>query len=250
MAIKKNLVDKVYKLTREAAPLSFMLPTRNTSRFPLLWFDEKNRVNRALRYARNQKSIFEDEQDGNAIIEPIIFEDGFLRVPSTNPILQEFLHHHPLNGKKFVEVNDEKDASDVVEKINMEVDALVEAKNLTIEQVETIGRVVLGRDVTKTSVPELRRDILVFARREPETFLNIISDPLLKLQAKVRIFFENKLLSFRNNKKDVFFSTSSKKNKMMTVGFNEDPFTSIVSYFQTEDGVEDLKFLENLLEME
>ena len=32
-------VDKVYKLTRNAAPLSFMLATRHTRRFPLLWFD-------------------------------------------------------------------------------------------------------------------------------------------------------------------------------------------------------------------
>ena len=50
-------------------------------RFPLLWFDEEKGENRALRYARNQKSPFEDEQDGNAIVEPVIFEDGFLRVP-------------------------------------------------------------------------------------------------------------------------------------------------------------------------
>ena len=32
-------VDKVYKLTRNAAPLSFMLATRHTRRFPLMYFD-------------------------------------------------------------------------------------------------------------------------------------------------------------------------------------------------------------------
>jgi len=41
MTKQAQFVDKVYKLTREAAPLSFMLPTRNSKRFPLLWFDEK-----------------------------------------------------------------------------------------------------------------------------------------------------------------------------------------------------------------
>ena len=52
-----------------------MLPSRNTKRYPLLWFDEDKGVNRPLRYAINQKTPFEDEQDGNAIVEPIIFED-------------------------------------------------------------------------------------------------------------------------------------------------------------------------------
>jgi len=74
---KTQFVDKVYKLKKEAAPLSFMLPTRNSRRFPLMWFDEEKGENRALRYARNQRSPFEDEQDGNAIVEPVIFEDGF-----------------------------------------------------------------------------------------------------------------------------------------------------------------------------
>ena len=46
-----------------------------------MYFDERQELNRALRYARNQKSPFEDEQDGNAIVEPIVFEDGFLSVP-------------------------------------------------------------------------------------------------------------------------------------------------------------------------
>ena len=105
--MKKNqkFVDKTYKLKRDAAPLSFMLASRHTKRYPLLWFDENTGENRALRYSRNQKSVFEDEQDGNAILEPIIFEDGFLNVPKNNQVLQKFLTLHPQNGIKFEEVN-------------------------------------------------------------------------------------------------------------------------------------------------
>ena len=76
-----------------------------------------------------KKSPFEDEQDGNVIVEPIVFEDGFLTVPRTNQVLQKFLHYHPLNGKKFEEVNNEKDAAEVVEALNVQVDALIEAKS-------------------------------------------------------------------------------------------------------------------------
>jgi hypothetical protein len=45
------------------------------------------------------------------------------------------------------------------------------------------------------STAELRRDILIFARQEPRDFLNIINDPELNYQAKIRQFFENKLLA-------------------------------------------------------
>jgi len=83
-------VDKVYKL-KIGNPLSYTLASRNHPRFPLMWFDEKKQQNRPLRYAVNQKSPFEDEQDGNAIIEPIVFEDGFLSVQRTNPVKSKFI---------------------------------------------------------------------------------------------------------------------------------------------------------------
>jgi len=186
-------IDKLYKL-KTGNPLSYTLASRNHPRFPLMWFDEKNNQNRALRYSVNQKSPFEDEQDGNAIIEPIIFEDGFLRVPRTNPVLQQFLHYHPLNGNIFMEVDKEKDASAEVEDLNVEVDALIEARQLTLDQIETLTRVLFGKDPSTVSTAELRRDILVYAKTDPKGFLNVLNDPELRFQAKVRLFFENKLL--------------------------------------------------------
>lgn len=105
---KTDFVDKVYKLTGNKQPLSFMLPSKSTKRFPLLYFDDSTGLNRPLRYAVNQKSPFEDDQDGNYILEPIIFEKGMLFVPRNNQVLQSFLHYHPLNGTTFIEVNKKK----------------------------------------------------------------------------------------------------------------------------------------------
>ena len=244
---KAKTVDKVYKLTRGAAPLSLMLPTRNSRRFPLFYFDEEKGENRALRYARNQKSPFEDEQDGNVILEPIIFEDGMLVVPRTNPVLQSFLHYHPLNGTKFVEVDDEKDAQEDVENLNIEVDALIEARQLPIDMLESVSRVLFGKDTSRVSTAELKRDILVFAKNEPEEFLLVLSDPSLKLQGDVQLFFDKGLLSFRKNKKEVWYNTSSNKTRMLTVPFGEEGMQSVASYLSSDDGIESLKTLENLM---
>jgi hypothetical protein len=243
MKPKTVSTDKVYKL-KNGSPLSYTLASRNHPRFPLLWFDEEKNVNRALRYSVNQKSPFEDEQDGNAVVEPIIFEDGLLRVPRTNPVLQEFLHYHPLRNVSFEEVDKERDASQEMEYLNYEVDALIEARQLTIEQLETVTRVMFGKDPSMISTAELKRDVLVFAKMNPIEFLNIINDPMLKFQDKVRQFFENKLLQFRNNEKEVWFNTPTNKKKMMSIAFGEDPYEAVSLYLKSDEGIEAMKMLE------
>lgn len=247
--MKKNVtpVDKIYKLVGKASPLSYTLPSRNNRRYPLLWFDEENNVNRPLRYAVNQKSPFEDEQDGNAIVEPIIFENGFLRVPKNNPVLQEFLHYHPLNGRTFTEVNYEKDAAQEVESLSAEVDALIQARQLSVEQLETVCRVLFGKDPARYTSAELKRDVLLFAKKSPRDFLNILNDPMLQLQSNVHMFFENKLLTFRNGHKEVWFNTNSNKKKMLTVPYGEDPYFTVANFLKTDEGIDALKMLENSL---
>lgn len=239
--------DKVYKLLI-GNPLSYTLASRNHARFPLMWYDEKKNQNRPLRYAVNQKSPFEDEQDGNAIIEPIVFEDGFLRVSRTNPVLQEFLHYHPLSGVIFTEVDDEKEAAEEVQDLDLEIDALVEARSLSIDEIEMLTRVMFGKDPSVISTAELKRDILVFAKSDPKGFLSILRDPDLTFQAKVMRFFEEKLLALRNNDKEVWFNTPTNKKKMLSVPFGEDPYEIAGQFLKSDDGLDALKMLETILE--
>tara|TARA_R100001463_G_scaffold27665_1_gene63962 strand:+ start:391 stop:1134 length:744 start_codon:yes stop_codon:yes gene_type:complete len=245
MKKREKFVDKIYKLTRNEAPLSYLLPTRHTNRFPLLEFNEETGSNRELRYARNQKSIYVDEQDGNAVIEPIIFEDGFLSVRKTNQVLQKFLAAHPLNGKRFEEVNYERNASKEVEVLTAEVDALIEARKMTIDQMEEIHRVLYSSNTDTLSSAELKRDILLFAKTEPIDFLNIISDPLIKLQSQVQKFFNAGLLMQNGSK--VNFNTKSNKKRLLSVPNGEDVNLTVASYLQSDDGIEALKLLEKTL---
>lgn len=240
--------NKVYKL-KQGTPLSYTLASRNHPRFPLMWYDEKNNINRALRYASNQNSPFEDEQDGNAIIEPIIFEDGFLSVPKTNPVLQAFLHYHPLNGISFAEVDKEKDAAAEVEDLNVQVEALIQARQLNIEMIEMLTRVMFGKDPSTTSTAELKRDLLVFAKTEPREFLNILNDPELTFQAKISSFFEKKLLVLRNQDKEIWYNTSTNKKKMMSIPFGEEPYDAAGYFLKSDDGLDALKMLEAISDL-
>ena len=243
--MKNALKDRIYRLTSQATPLSFMLAARNTRRSPLMYWDGK--VNRPLRYSPNQKTPFEDDQDKNVILEPIVFEDGFLNVPRTNPVLQEFLSFHPGNGGVFVEVDTAKDAAKEVKELNYEVDALIAAKDMNIRMAESICRTLLGADVSRMSTAEIRRDLLVYARQHPQDLLNALDDPGLQIKDIASQAMQQGLLQFRNQKRDVYFNLPKNKKRMMAIPFNEEPMGAISSFFQTDEGIEVHMMLEKKL---
>tara|TARA_R100001443_G_scaffold28495_1_gene41665 strand:- start:2421 stop:3164 length:744 start_codon:yes stop_codon:yes gene_type:complete len=245
MKKKKELKDRVYKLKNDKQPLSFTLNSRNTRRKPLLHFDGTH--NRPLRYASNQKSPFEDEQDSNAVLEPVIFEDGMLFVAKTNPVLQEFLHYHPDNGVMFEEIDKEADAQKEVEYLEIESKAFKQASELTIDQMETLARVYLDLDTRILTTSELKRDVILFARNNPVDFLDAINDPMLELQDTVVKIFEKGLLSLRNNGKDVYYNLKTKKTKLLMVPFGEDHIQTVAGFFQRDEGVEIYKAFQDML---
>ncbi len=236
-------MDKIYILKKKSSPLTYMLASRNTHRASLLHFDGKSQ--RALRYARNQKSPFEDEQDGNVILEPIVFVDGALSVPKTNPVLQHFLSIHPGYGSVFEEVNTENDASSDIEKLSSELDAQIAARDLSVDMLEAVARVLLGSRVEKMSTAELKRDVFVYARKNPRMFLEMLNDPMLQLQNTCAKFFEHDLLRLKNKGRDVYYNLPSNKKKLLTVPFGEEYVYIVASFMQTDEGIEVMRLLEN-----
>jgi len=238
--------SKIYKLKGNKAPLMFMLNSRNSIRNPLLYFDGKR--NKALRYAKNQASPFQDEQDGFAIVEPVIFEDGMLYVPETNPVLQEFLEYHPGKNKIYVEVDNEKDATVDVENLDYELEAQIVARELDFDILETIARVVLSMNVDKMTSAEIKRDVRVFARNKPKDFLDAINDPLLVIQNKCSKFFNEGIIQMRNKGKDVYYNLPTNKKKILTVPYGEDKLHALSVYMQTNEGMEVMEVLEKHME--
>ncbi len=242
--MKTELKDKVYVLKSQTTPLSYMLNSRNTRRAPLLYFDEEKGINRPLRYARNQKSPFEDEQDDNAILEPIVFEDGFLSVPKNNPVLQRFLSLHPGINKIYEEVNTEKDASKEVASLDSQLDAEIAAKELEIDMIENIARLLMDSTVDKLTSSELRRDVRLYDRQNPIEFLEMIDDRMVRLQGLAKKALDSKILTLRNGDRDVFFNLKNNKKKMITVPFDETATSAIAAFLQSDEGVEIMKMLE------
>jgi hypothetical protein len=147
-------------------------------------------------------------------------------------------------------VNKEKDAMEEVERLSAEVEALVKARELDIDMMESIARVMLGAKVDKMTSAELKRDVLVFAKKDPLGFLDMLADPMLEFQATVAKFFDAGLLRTRNNGRDVYFNMTGNKSKMLTVPYGENPTFIVTSYLQSDEGIETYKLLQRNLQEE
>jgi len=203
-------------------------------------FDNETGENRTLRYARNQKSPFEDEQDGNAILEPIIFEDGYLTVYKNNQVLQQFLHYHPGNGNTFKELDKAKEAQEDIDMVQKEIDALVAANDMSLERKIAVARVVFN-NVDKMSTAEIKRDILMFAKNEPAEFLEVINDPDLEVDSNIAEFISNNYLELTT--KSVTLTTGKTKKKLLSLPFGEDPMYIISSWMKSDEGLPTYKML-------
>jgi len=235
---------RVYKLKSNKTPLSLLLSSRHSKHKPLIYWDEEKQENRTLRYATNQRSIFEDEQDGTAIVGSIVFEDGFLNTRIEDNLLQQFLELHPDNGTLFVEVDAEQDAAKEVEVLNHEVDALVAASSLEIEQMETLAKLLLGSNVSRMKSSEIKRDILLYAKNYPTEFLEALDDDDMELQGLVLKAFDQSVLQYRAKKREIYFNLKDNKKRLMVVPFGEDYTKALISYFHTSNGEEVLDYLE------
>jgi len=241
---KQVLKARMYKLKSEKTPICTMINSTHTTSNPLIYFDEEKGVNRTMRYARNQKSIFEAEQDGTALVEPIIFEDGFLSTQKTDVTLQQFLALHPGNGTVFVEVDNEKDAEKDLEYLNLEVQALTLAAELDLEKMLMIGRVLIGERVNKLKSAELRRDILLYAREDPDGFLEMLDNEELALEELVLKSISQNIISHDKKTNSVKWNLPKNKKRIITVPFGDSHVKSLIAFFKTDEGMEVLEALE------
>ena len=237
-----EIKDRLYTLKGKKTPLVFSLQSKHSGRKPLLYFDPKTNIQREIRYATNQQSPIVDEQKGQATLGRIIFRDGALSVPKEKQNLQKLLSlYHPAKNKIYEEYNPVKESVDEIEYINLEIEALMLAKELDIEMAEAIMRVEIGSEVDKLSSSELKRDILVFAKRKPGLFIDLANDENVELR---NIGIKATQLGIIQLSKDQrTFTYGESKRKLMTVPFDEHPYSALAAFFKTDEGMEVYKHI-------
>ena len=241
-----EIKDRNYYLLHDKSPLTYTIQSRHSRRFPLLWFDDVKMEQRELRYATNQNSPFRDEQKGDATLGHIIFKNGTLFVPKESQSLQKILSlYHPGIGKKYAEFDHVADAIDELDFLDYQIDALNAARDMDVDMGEAIMRTELGSKVTSMTSKEIKRDLLLFAKRNPGLFLELANDDNVQLRNVAIVAREQGVIALSSDQRTFTWATNGAK--LMTVPFDENPYSAMAAYFKTDEGVDVFKSIEKKL---
>jgi hypothetical protein len=227
-----EIKDRIYYLKGGKKPLS-----RSIKSASIYYFDEEKGYERELKYCQNQKTSFVDEMVGEQRLEHIIFRSGSLFVPREQTVLQKLLSlYHPHKDSIYEEFKPARLAADEIDVLNIQVDALVAARNIDIDMAEAIMRVEKGSGVSDLSSKELKRDLLVFARNNPKLFLELADDENVMLRNFGIKAVEAGILRLSTDQRN--FMWGSNGRKLMVIPFDEHPYTALAHWFKTDEGME------------
>jgi len=243
---KWEMKDRTYILTESDSPLTFTLPSRHSSRYPLLWFDKETGNQEEIRYATNQQSALVRDQKGQSTLGHIMFTDGILIVPKEKQSLQKLLSiYHPSLNIKYTEFDAVIDAADDLDYLELEVDAMNIAFEMDIDTAEAIVRVEVGSRVNKMSSKEIRRDLLMLARSNPQLFIELASDDNVQLRNVAIRASEVGIIRLSQDQRT--FHWGENDRKLMTVPFDENPYSAMAAFFKTDEGIAIFKSIEKKL---
>tara|TARA_R100000995_G_C3438754_1_gene102205 strand:+ start:37 stop:801 length:765 start_codon:yes stop_codon:yes gene_type:complete len=238
--------ERVYLLTGDKTPLTLTIPSKHTQKHALLYFDSEQQRQRELRYATNMSSPFVDEQTGEVTLGHIMFKDGKITVPANKIALQKLLSlYHPLRNKLYYEFSAVEIAKDELVDLEMEIDALNAARTIDIDQAEAIMRVELGSQVNSMTSKELKRDLLVFAKNNPKLFIELANDENVQLRNFAIKAQENGIIKISQDQRTFFWGSTDRK--LMSVPFDENPYSAFAAFLKTDEGVEIYKSIDKKL---
>lgn len=239
---KWEIKDRVYNLKGSKKPLSYMLRSSN-----IYFFDEEQGYERELKYCENQTTPFVDEMKGDQRLAHIIFRNGSLFVEKSKTTLQKLLSlYHPHKDQVYTEYEPVKEAASEIEILEMEADAILMARQLDIDMAEAIMRVEKGSEVANMSSKELKRDLLLFARNNPSLFLELAADDNVQLRNFGIKAVELGVIKLSSDQRH--FMWGSNDRKIMTVPFDEHPYTALAHWFKTDEGMEIYSNIEKRLD--
>ena len=120
--------------------------------------------------------------------------------------------------------------------------ALNLAYEMDIDKSEAILRTEIGSEVNRLSSKELKRDILLFAKRNPLLFISLSEDENVELRNFAIVAREQNIITLDADQRT--FKWAANGRKLMTTPFDESPYSAMASWFKTDEGLEVYKSIE------
>ena len=95
------------------------------------------------------------------------------------------------------------------------------------------------------SSAEIKRDLYLFAKNNPVLFLELVNDDNVQLRNLAIKASEVGIIVLSQDQRT--FAWGSNGKKLMTVPFDENPYSAFAAYLKTDEGVEVFKSIEKKL---
>ena len=92
------------------------------------------------------------------------------------------------------------------------------------------------------SSKEIKRDLLLFAKKNPKLFIDLANDENVQLRNFAIKATESKIIKLSDDQRTFLWAANDKK--LMTVPFDENPYSAMAAFFKTDEGVQVFKSIE------
>jgi hypothetical protein len=115
---------------------------------------------------------------------------------------------------------------------------------IDIDHAEAIVRTERGSKVSKMSSQEIKRDLFLMAKQQPELFLELANDENISIRNLGIKAVEMGLIILSSDQRTFLWNNG---RKLFTVPFDENPYSALTSWFKTDEGVEVYQVVEKKL---
>jgi hypothetical protein len=92
---------------------------------------------------------------------------------------------------------------------------------------------------------ELKRDAMVFARNNPELFLELATDENINIRNMGIRAVEKNIIKLSSDNRS--FKWANNDRKLFDIPFDENPYSALAAWFKTDEGIEVYKLVEKKL---
>jgi hypothetical protein len=175
-------------------------------------------MNRRIRYVQGEKSIYVEDQKSVSekfVPEPITMREGFFAVYPTEVSLMDFLKKCNYNSTNpvrmagrsiiFRELEKEREAQEFIETERDYFELIGSIFHMDADELEAIAMILGDSNADKKKTDEIRRDVLVFAKNNPEKFADSMEKADNKYKVYVMRSFKKRILIFDSKTNEVMW---------------------------------------------
>lgn len=238
-----KIKERQFQLKGNMHPPAFMVKTG--AKGDLL--DPSEKFPRPIRHCPNEKSIYLDEQSEFAVIEPLIFEKGYLKVPASKMYTQLFLMKSPQYGKLFEYVDPAEAADRRMQLDDLQTELKYELKKASENpdaraKLAPVAAAILNSSglADGMTIPELRDVIRKEIDSKPQRFTDPQGNPRLFSPAAERRYLALRAVAAGIIELDPAggrYYWAESRTTILNIPNGVKPIEHLVDFLSTDEGI-------------